>query len=101
MGDSANAGWRLCKCYFIFEWTNEPVENAFLHTTQYGCIVSDPTAKPYSKHFSNRDDLSVVQDANSHEAAKLQVPSVLAWVNLEKASSISDKHVSIDRNTHK
>ncbi len=95
MGDSANAGWRLCKCNFISDGSEEPVENPFLHTTQYGCISSDPTAKPYFKHFSNRDDLSTVQDANSHEAAKLQVPSVLAWVNLEKSSSISDKHVSI------
>ncbi len=78
MGDSANAGWRLCKCNFIFDGTNEPVENAFLHTTQYGCISSDPTAKPYFKHFTDRDELSMAQDATSRETTKLQVPSIFS-----------------------
>ncbi len=78
MGYSAIAGRRLCKCNFIFDGANEPVENAFLHTTQYGCISSDPTTKPYFKHFSDRDELSMVQDATSRETAKLQVPSILS-----------------------
>ncbi len=78
MGDSANAGWRLCKRYFIFDWTNEPVETAFLLTTQYGCISSEPTAKSYFKHFSNRDELSMLQGASSRETAKPQVPNIFS-----------------------
>ncbi len=70
MGDSTKAGWRLCKCNFFFDVTNEPVENAFLHTTHYGCISSDPTAKLYFKHFRNRDELFLVQGANSRETAQ-------------------------------
>ncbi len=73
MEDSAKAGWS-----FIFDGTNEPVENSFLHTTQYGCISSDPAANPYFKHFSNRAELSMVQDANSRETAKPQVPSIFS-----------------------
>ncbi len=73
MEDSAKAGWR-----FIFDGTNEPVKNYFVHTTQYGCISSDPAANPYFKHFSNRDELSMVQDANSRETAKLQVLSIIS-----------------------
>ncbi len=34
----------------FFEVTSEPVENTFLHTTQFGCISSDPAANPYYKH---------------------------------------------------
>ncbi len=53
MGDSATTGWSLCKCNFVFEGRNEHVKNAFLHTAQYVCISSDPTAKPSFKHFFN------------------------------------------------
>ncbi len=75
MGDSASARWRLCKCSFIFEGANDLVENYFWHATQKGCIATDPTAKPYFKHFSNRDELSIIQGANSCETANLQMPS--------------------------
>ncbi len=46
LGDSATLGLYLNKCIFIFEGISEPVENAFLNITQYGCISSDPAAKP-------------------------------------------------------
>ncbi len=71
MGDSANAGWRPCKYNLIFDGTNEPVENAFLHTKQYGGMSSNLNAKPYFKHYSNRGELSMVQGANSRETAEL------------------------------
>ncbi len=74
MGDSASAGWRPCKCSFIFEGPNELVENDLLHATHYSCI-SDPTVKQYFKHFYNRDELSLVKGGNSHETANLQMPS--------------------------
>ncbi len=75
MGNSNSAGWRLCKCSVIFEDTNELVQNDFLHATQYDCIYSDPTTKPYSKRFSNRGEWSIIWGANSRETPNLQMPS--------------------------